>query len=127
MSKANDMQIGGNHYKQGYQHWDWICDITDGMYLFGCATKYVSRWENKNGIEDLKKAVHFLNKMIEREVNPTLHISIRAKAIPYTAQLGDFEIKIIHLIYRNHLCSAIVEIEKKIDELEGKPVTSTCH
>jgi hypothetical protein len=27
--------------------------------------KYVSRWKNKGGLEDLKKARHYLDKLIE--------------------------------------------------------------
>jgi hypothetical protein len=34
-------------------------------YLEGNVVKYVSRWKNKNGIEDLKKAQHYLAKLIE--------------------------------------------------------------
>jgi len=33
----------------------------------GQIIKYVSRWRDKNGIEDLKKAQHFLAKLIEYE------------------------------------------------------------
>ena len=31
--------------------------------------KYVCRWKHKNGIEDLKKAQWYLNKLIEKESN----------------------------------------------------------
>ena len=31
----------------------------------GCIIKYVVRWKQKNGIEDLKKAKVYLNKLIE--------------------------------------------------------------
>ena len=61
---ANEQQIGGNHYKTEYEHWDLV--LSTGMdYLAGCATKYVSRWRKKNGIEDLRKALHYLNKLQE--------------------------------------------------------------
>lgn len=64
MVSANEMQIGGDHYAQEYQHWDWIVD--NGMgYLEGCATKYISRWRKKNGLEDLKKSRHYVVKTIE--------------------------------------------------------------
>lgn len=29
--------------------------------------KYIYRWRNKNGIEDLKKALWYLNRLIEKE------------------------------------------------------------
>ena len=64
--EANDKQIGGDHYKQfkGYEPWDVITAWNLG-YLDGTALKYIARWRDKNGIEDLKKAIHFLEKAIE--------------------------------------------------------------
>ena len=63
--KANDMQVGGNHYKKGgEEHWDRVNRL--GLdYFQGQITKYVERWKDKNGVEDLKKARHFLDKYIE--------------------------------------------------------------
>lgn len=62
--KANDYQIGGKHYKTGYEHWD-LCLTIPYSYLEGYATKYVTRARKKNGIEDLKKALHCVNKLQE--------------------------------------------------------------
>lgn len=63
-SNANNVQYGGTHYKSTYQHWDLVADI--GLdYFSGAASKYVSRWRKKGGIEDLKKAAHFIEKLIE--------------------------------------------------------------
>lgn len=62
---ANGRQVGGEHYrKKKYQHWDWVCDVRL-HYLLGCATKYVARWRDKGGVEDLKKAIHYLDKAEE--------------------------------------------------------------
>ena len=36
-------------------------------YLKGNILKYLDRYENKNGVEDLKKANWYLNKLIEIE------------------------------------------------------------
>ena len=65
--RANDRQVAGNHYKQfTYETWDVILDWGLG-YLDGNAVKYLSRWRHKNGIEDLKKARHYIDKLIETE------------------------------------------------------------
>jgi hypothetical protein len=62
MEKANEYQIGGDHYRlQSYQHWDMVYD-TRLNYFLSCATKYLSRYHRKNGVEDLRKAKHFLEK-----------------------------------------------------------------
>ena len=65
IQRADDMQVGGNHYKdKSIQPWDYIV-ANDLGYLEGNVVKYVSRWKNKNGIEDLKKAQHYLAKLLE--------------------------------------------------------------
>lgn len=65
--EANEYQIGGEHYQSEYQHWDLVCD-TNMHYLLGCATKYISRWRKKNGIQDLRKSLHYLTKADEQDI-----------------------------------------------------------
>lgn len=67
--KANDHQVGGNHYRKHnseIQHWDYaeLKHFDKWQYQI---TKYVERWKDKNGILDLQKARHFLDKYIEVE------------------------------------------------------------
>jgi hypothetical protein len=64
---ANENQVGGSHYRQqAVQPWDYIA--ANGLgYFEGNIVKYVSRWRNKGGIEDLRKAAHYLQKLIEME------------------------------------------------------------
>jgi hypothetical protein len=65
MSSANETQVGGTHYAESsIQHWDFVWS-NDLDYFQGQITKYVTRWKKKNGIEDLHKARHFLQKYIE--------------------------------------------------------------
>jgi hypothetical protein len=63
--KANDVQVAGTHYKgKAVQPWDYIVGNNLG-YLEGNIVKYVSRWKDKGGVDDLKKARHYLDKLIE--------------------------------------------------------------
>lgn len=65
---ARDIQIGGNHYKDmKIQPIDFITENNLG-YCEGAVVKYVSRWRNKGGVEDLRKAAHYLELLIESEV-----------------------------------------------------------
>lgn len=64
-SKANERQVGGEHYKSSHQHWDFI-DDHGYSYLQGCATKYLLRWRQKNGVQDVEKSLHFAEKFLER-------------------------------------------------------------
>ena len=61
--KVNERQVGGEHYKCDFQHWDLIARNDIG-YLEGCATKYIVRWKDKGWVEDLKKARHYTEKLI---------------------------------------------------------------
>lgn len=65
---ANDTQVGGRHYQSGgEQHWDRQWRLYGRGYFVGCITKYVERYPAKNGVEDLEKAKHFIEKLIELE------------------------------------------------------------
>ena len=68
MSAANQKQVGGNHYKHGgEEHWDRVNRLNLN-YFQAATTKYVERCYLKgNPIQDLQKAVHFLEKLIEIE------------------------------------------------------------
>ena len=65
---ANDVQVAGTHYKnKAIQPWDYIIGNNLG-YLEGNIVKYVSRWKDKGGVDDLRKAQHYLSKLIEIQV-----------------------------------------------------------
>ncbi len=56
--------INPSHYKQGnIEVIDFILD-QKSSYLEGNVIKYISRYKTKNGLEDLKKAKWYLNKLI---------------------------------------------------------------
>ena len=62
---GNDHQVGGSHYvSKTIQPWDYIA-ANNLDYFSGNVVKYVSRWRDKNGLEDLLKAKHYLEKLIE--------------------------------------------------------------
>jgi hypothetical protein len=63
---ANNKQIAGSHYKSPMECWDYIL-ANDLGYLEGTAIKYITRWKKKNGVEDILKAIHFLEKLVEVE------------------------------------------------------------
>lgn len=60
----NTTQVGGTHYQTEIQPWDFIVANNLG-YLEGNVIKYVVRYKSKNGVEDLKKARHYLDKLID--------------------------------------------------------------
>ena len=64
---AKDMQIGGNHYK------DMIIQPTEFIhrnnlsFIQGNVIKYICRYKSKNGIQDLEKAKHYIDLLIQFE------------------------------------------------------------
>lgn len=67
VTKASSMQIAGNHYKDLVIQPAYFCHVNSIPYLEATAIKYLCRWRKKNGIEDLRKAKHFIDLLIEFE------------------------------------------------------------
>lgn len=65
---ALQKQEGGNHYK-GFtiQPIEYI-HANNIPFAEGSVIKYVTRWRDKGGVADLKKAIHFLELLIELEM-----------------------------------------------------------
>jgi hypothetical protein len=66
---ANNTQVGGEHYQKKIQPWDYIIANNLG-YLEGNIVKYISRWKDKGGVQDLRKAQHYLEKLMEVSEKP---------------------------------------------------------
>ena len=62
-------QVGGDHYKNMKIQPAEFIHANDIGFFEGNAIKYLSRWHLKNGIEDLKKAIHFIEMLIDLESN----------------------------------------------------------
>ena len=62
-------QIGGNPYNRyAIQPVDFI--IANNLdWCEANAVKYITRWKDKNGVEDIKKAIHYLEILLERVEN----------------------------------------------------------
>jgi hypothetical protein len=62
---AKEEQIGGNHYKDmKIQPIEYILG-NNLNYCEANVVKYISRWKSKGGIEDLRKAKHYIDLLIE--------------------------------------------------------------
>ena len=64
---AMETQVGGDHYsKLAIQPAEYITK-NKLTYLQGNVIKYVTRYKDKNGLEDLQKARHYIDLLIELE------------------------------------------------------------
>ena len=60
-------QVGGSHYKdKGIQPIIYI-HANELGFCEGNVVKYITRWRDKNGVADLRKAIHYLELLIELE------------------------------------------------------------
>lgn len=73
---ARNRQVGGDHYcNMGVQPWDamqvWLTPEQFSGFLLGNTIKYLARLNTKapgkGGLPDLRKAMHYLEKLIEME------------------------------------------------------------
>lgn len=60
-------KIKPNYYHKGNVDTIQFCIENDLDFLQGNVVKYVVRYKNKNGLEDLKKAMEYLQRIIENE------------------------------------------------------------
>lgn len=69
-NKSGAEQYGGDHYiNMSVQPWkameSWMSQEAFAGFLRGNVIKYIARTDKKGGLEDLKKARHYLEKLIE--------------------------------------------------------------
>ena len=65
--KTYDKQIGGNHYKDMViQPADFV-NKNKLLFAEGNAIKYICRYKAKGKLQDIEKAIHYLEMIIERD------------------------------------------------------------
>jgi len=64
---AYDKQVGGSHYKKMKIQPSKFVIENELLFPEGNVIKYICRHRYKNGKEDLEKAVHFIEMIIERD------------------------------------------------------------
>lgn len=125
----NETQVGGSHYQQatGRQHWD-IMDDFDVPYLEANATKYLSRWKLKGGLQDLHKAQHYMQKVASQvAANPERRRPLVPLGVAMTfcrnANLDDDTTQLIMLIFIWRKPEELIVINDQLDRLiRGKKV-----
>ena len=67
---VDQQQVGGSHYKNmNVQPWvameSWMTPEQFAGFLRGNAIKYLARCDVKGGLDDIKKARHYIDKLVE--------------------------------------------------------------
>ena len=64
---ASETQIGGSHYKDLPIQPAFFCQVNKLNWCEANVIKYVCRHHSKNGAQDIKKAIHYLQLLLEWE------------------------------------------------------------
>jgi hypothetical protein len=69
-SLASSYQVGGDHYKaKKIQPWTamqaWLTPEEFEGFLRGNVIKYIARYKDKDGLKDVYKAKHYLERLVE--------------------------------------------------------------
>jgi len=65
--RALDTQVGGGHYKdQKIQPIEYI-HANKLPFIEGSVVKYITRWRDKGGVQDLEKIKHYIDLLIDLE------------------------------------------------------------
>ena len=120
MNDVNNKQIGGSHYKNyRYEHWDFATDVlASDAYLKGCCSKYIARYKYKNGMEDLQKAKHYLEKLMSTNIKVTLSKENELYLKVFCEQLDIAEAAVIFYVYQNEYDRAMKHLNAIIEEYE---------
>ena len=65
MDKASKKQIGGSHYKDYEIQPIEFIHKNNIPFIEGCIIKYIVRWKDKGGIQDLNKCIQYLELLKE--------------------------------------------------------------
>ena len=75
MSDVYDKQIGGDHYRKMNIQPSEFANRNNLPFAEGNAIKYICRHKYKGGKDDLKKAIHYIEMIIERDYGDHTHES----------------------------------------------------
>jgi hypothetical protein len=124
---ANDMQVGGSHYKEadGVQHWDFTWENGYNQFEYS-VSKYVYRYPKKGGVQDLHKAMHHLEKYFE--VDPSAGVPLNRTYMVcedwcVLKGLGATQTSILCFLHLHQLLLAMTMLHSLIEQEEGGPTS----
>tara|TARA_R110000765_G_scaffold281888_1_gene379147 strand:- start:178 stop:408 length:231 start_codon:yes stop_codon:yes gene_type:complete len=66
---ALDVQVGGAHYRSSAIQPITYIHANKLSFIEGSIVKYITRWRDKGGVQDLEKIKHYVDLLIELEDN----------------------------------------------------------
>ena len=118
--KAIESQVGGSHYKDmAFQPIELIAALRCS-FIQGCIIKYISRYKNKNGAQDIKKCIHYAQLAIELDDKKRCNDKVLSMSINKYILKNKFTIFqrriITQAIYNNY--TRVIQYCKELLQLE---------
>jgi hypothetical protein len=114
---VTDYQVGGNHYRTMAIQPITFIQANGFEFCEGNVIKYVTRWRQKGGIEDLRKAAHYLD-MIQAKAGlgndklpGLMNLEIRANHFIEANGIKNPEAGVIRHVTLYHITRLYIEIE----------------
>lgn len=139
METPMNTQIGGDHYRSmRIQPERFIFENGIGFHE-GSAIKYLCRWRKKGGVQDLEKAKHFIDLLIENEkraeveaATPPLPLVSSSMLTPppgWRRMEGHERIDTVSRLFSEHgyASPATSRLGKKVSEVCGLYITPDWH
>lgn len=118
--KALKSQVGGSHYKDMAFQPIVLITALECSFIQGCIIKYISRYKNKNGAQDIEKCIHYAQLAIalrdKKECNAKVSISVYVLKNRLTA----YQYRIINQAVHNEY-ARVIQTCKELLRLEYNP------
>jgi len=103
MSNPYDKQVGGDHYQNMKIQPAEFINKNEMKFAEGNAIKYICRHINKGGEQDLEKAKHYIDMIIERDYGDDAEKSktYSSSALPEGYSFANTDTKDINITYEN--------------------------
>ena len=96
MSNPYDTQVGGNHYQTMKIQPAEFINKNKMLFAEGNAIKYICRHINKGGEQDLQKAKHYIDMIIERDYGDDSEKSKVFSGVPIKEPVDSDDIKVTY-------------------------------
>ena len=112
------IQIGGSHYKKWIYQPIELCVDMNLSFIQGSIVKYIVRYQDKNGLEDLRKVVHYCELAIELKHVPKLKDCLRTYIHRFCEEnkLDTFQAKVIRNMATCDFQSIIKDVTNYINQ-----------
>ena len=112
---ALDIQIGGSHYRnKGIQPIELIVALNLN-FIEGNIVKYITRYKEKNGVQDIMKCVHYSQ------------LAIELKCIRHNIDIHNNYELILQYVKANDLCSAQIYVLNSCLQNDYEQVKLLCN